>query len=209
MSDTSEDLRAANRHLQEEVERLLARNAELEQLVVTDPLTGIMNRRGFDEMLARYGALCRRYGFPLSLVFIDLVRFGEINVLAGHSAGDETLQDVAGVLKRDSGPHKALRRGASTLDVISEQLRLSDVRPARVGGDEFVLLLINTDAAGAFTVMRRVAEAIRRIPMPGNSEGMRARYARQTCRGEDLAPEVIMERLYKPPADAVKRNEPC
>ncbi len=94
---------------------------------IHDPLTGLYNRRGFDEHLASAVSRSMRYGWTFVLVLIDLDRFKSINDRLGHQGGDAVLRDVA----------ERIRGG----------LRSGDIG-ARVGGDEFALLL-HVDQAGS------------------------------------------------------------
>src|ERR1700726_435889 len=102
---------------------------------VTDPLTGPYNRRLFSEVFEKELNRARRYGSPLGLVVLDLHRFKEVNDKHGHPRGDEVLRAAATTLKR------ALRTSDSAF---------------RIGGDEFALLLPQTDAAQALALSRRV-----------------------------------------------------
>src|SRR5581483_809870 len=111
--------------------RLEDANARLLDLAVTDPLTGLFNRRKFEETLQQEVSRALRYG-PLSLLMIDLDRFKEINDRHGHQAGDEALKAVSRVLQSSC-------RGTDTC--------------ARLGGDEFAVILPHSDA-GAGTVVR-------------------------------------------------------
>lgn len=108
---------------------------KLQLNAVTDPLTGLYNRRLFSEALEKELNRARRYGSPLGLVILDLHRFKEVNDKHGHPRGDEVLQAAAATLK------KALRTSDSAF---------------RIGGDEFALLLPQTDAAQALALSRRV-----------------------------------------------------
>jgi diguanylate cyclase (GGDEF)-like protein len=118
-----------------EVERLAvqlaqsrARVSDLETKIETDPLTELLNRRGFERELKRSLAYLKRYRASAALLFIDLDRFKPINDRHGHAAGDAVLKAVAATLTRN--------------------VRASDV-VARHGGDEFVVLLWNVTAAVA------------------------------------------------------------
>ena len=111
--DMTEELRSAN-------SQLTAAQIELRQMVVTDSLTGLHNRRFFEEIIAHELNLHRRYGTPLSLVFLDVDRFKSINDTLGHAAGDNTLREVASFLTR--------------------HVRNADY-VFRWGGDEFLVLL--------------------------------------------------------------------
>jgi diguanylate cyclase (GGDEF)-like protein len=102
---------------------------------VTDPLTGLYNRRLFSETFEKELNRSRRYGSPLGLVVLDLHRFKEVNDKHGHPRGDEVLRAAAATLK------KALRTSDSAF---------------RIGGDEFALLLPQTDAEQGLALSRRV-----------------------------------------------------
>jgi diguanylate cyclase (GGDEF)-like protein len=108
---------------------------ELQRNAVTDALTGLYNRRLFGESFEKELNRARRYGQPLGLVMLDLHRFKEVNDTHGHPRGDEVLQAAAATLKR------ALRTSDSAF---------------RIGGDEFALLLPQTDAAQSLGLSRRV-----------------------------------------------------
>lgn len=112
-------------------ERLLGefarRTEQLESLAVTDPLTGLLNRRGFEREMERALATARRYRDIGVLIYVDLDGFKPINDSLGHAAGDEVLKRVA--------------------QILVENVRDSD-RVARVGGDEFVVLLTRTERDG-------------------------------------------------------------
>jgi diguanylate cyclase (GGDEF)-like protein len=114
---TFEDMTGELRHANN---RLEAVQAELRQMVVTDALTSLRNRRFFDEIIRHELSTHRRYATPLSLLFIDVDRFKSINDTLGHAAGDRVLRDVAGFLMRNT-------RDADYV--------------FRWGGDEFLLLL--------------------------------------------------------------------
>jgi diguanylate cyclase (GGDEF)-like protein len=108
---------------------------KLQLNAVTDPLTGLYNRRLFGEAFEKELNRARRYGQPLGLVILDLHRFKEVNDKHGHPRGDEVLRAAATTLK------KALRTSDSAF---------------RIGGDEFALLLPQTDAAQALALSRRI-----------------------------------------------------
>src|SRR6266852_9610329 len=102
---------------------------------VTDPLTGLYNRRLFTESLEKELNRARRYGLPLGLVILDLHRFKEVNDKYGHPRGDDVLRAAASTLR------KSLRTSDSAF---------------RIGGDEFALLLPQTDAAQGLALSRRI-----------------------------------------------------
>ncbi len=123
-------------------------NAELyetvEQLSVTDPLTGLANRRRFNQGLSAELARARRYKKPLSLIMIDLDNFKAINDQYGHPVGDLVLVTVAGALY--------------------QSCREADIA-ARVGGEEFGLILPETEAEEAVRVAERVRRQLASTPI--------------------------------------------
>jgi diguanylate cyclase len=120
---------------------------ELERLSHHDSLTGLFNRRRFDEELSRQLAYTRRYGSGGALLVLDLDRFKQINDELGHAAGDRALCAVAEVLKDNLRLTDTLGRDASGV-------------AARLGGDEFVVLLPEVDGEGARSAAARIAEAL-------------------------------------------------
>jgi diguanylate cyclase (GGDEF)-like protein len=110
----------------------------LKLAATTDPLTGLVNRRAFEPILARELHRCARLNHPLCLVLIDLDHFKLVNDAQGHQEGDRLLADVSRSW--------------------SEALRTTDVL-ARAGGDEFVLLLPSTGQAHAVEMLARLAAA--------------------------------------------------
>lgn len=119
--------------------RVAERTAELERLATTDALTGIRNRRYLIERAQQEIARSRRNGRALSLAMLDLDQFKRINDRYGHAFGDTVLTGMC--------------------EVVTRVLRPSDTL-ARFGGEEFVLLLPDTDAEGAHLVAERVRAAI-------------------------------------------------
>lgn len=124
------------RHVYEELRRVEL-EAELREQAIRDPVTGLYNRRFLNEVLERELARAERYGHPLSLILIDIDNFKEINDRYGHLVGDEALRRLA----------KALRENIRRADYIF-----------RWGGDEFCVVLPETDATGAQEVVRRFSE---------------------------------------------------
>jgi diguanylate cyclase (GGDEF)-like protein len=109
----------------------------MEELSITDPLTGVSNRRKFTEELEREIERLRRYRFDLSVLLVDVDRLKEINDTHGHLAGDLVL-----------------RQAVQSMLQITRKVDLV----ARLGGDEFAVLLPHTSAEGAATVASRLVE---------------------------------------------------
>ncbi|MCL4129180.1 UNVERIFIED_CONTAM: hypothetical protein GTU68_031757 [Idotea baltica] len=118
-------------------------NARLQENIklvgLLDPLTGINNRRFFDQRIEEEVTLSHRNKTPLSCLFIDLDHFKKINDEHGHQAGDIVLKEVANVL--------------------ADAMRGSDVL-ARYGGEEFVILLANTDRNASYEIAERIRKKI-------------------------------------------------
>ena len=113
---------------------------ELERLAGTDDLTGLANRRSFRESLRRYAAAAERHNIPLSLLLLDIDDFKQINDSWGHERGDEFLCSIGAALKR--------------------RVRESDV-VARIGGDEFAILLPQTTKDEASLLARHLATQLK------------------------------------------------
>ena len=107
---------------------------------VTDPLTGLCNRRQMAEVLDREVTRAGRFGHPISLVILDIDDFKQINDREGHLQGDIVLERVAQVL----------REGTRSIDVA-----------ARYGGDELAVILVETDREGALILGERLADRMR------------------------------------------------
>lgn len=120
-----------------EANRLLAeKNKELEQISITNQLTGLFNRSKLDrELMLEHERSCR-YQRPFSIIMLDVDHFKSINDRFGHQAGDTVLKEISAILK--------------------ERIRTSDI-PGRWGGEEFLIICPETELPGA----RRLAEDIR------------------------------------------------
>ncbi len=120
----------------------LQRGLEYEDLferASSDPLTGLSNRRVFEERIPGMINRARRYNYPLSMISMDLDRFKQINDNLGHHVGDKVLQSVA--------------------DVLRSAVRSTDLL-VRMGGDEFLLVLDNTDLKSARILAERLCVAV-------------------------------------------------
>ncbi|GJE49723.1 hypothetical protein GOFOIKOB_2763 [Methylobacterium tardum] len=129
-----------------DLRRRAAMQAELARLSLTDPLTGLPNRRRFEETYGRAWKSARRTGKPLSLLVVDTDHFKRYNDRYGHAVGDEVLKGLARCL--------------------SESVLRPDDLVARVGGEEFVLLLPDTDDAGAMRVAGKVHQSVAALGVP-------------------------------------------
>ena len=125
--------------------QLEEKNRELEALATTDGLTGLKNHRTFQEKLAEEHSRAVRYHQPLSLLLLDVDYFKSYNDSFGHPAGDAVLKQVAAILG-----HTA---------------RDTDIA-ARHGGEEFALILPQTDEAGAMAIAERIRVAIAEADWP-------------------------------------------
>jgi diguanylate cyclase (GGDEF)-like protein len=123
-------------------------------LATTDGLTGLLNRRSFDQILDSELSRTSRERQPLSMLMIDVDRFKAYNDHYGHQAGDTCLKLVANGLRET-----ALRPGDSL---------------ARYGGEEFVAILPNTDEDGAFVLAERLRRGLREMALPheGSEKGI-------------------------------------
>ena len=120
----------------------------LRLLATRDELTGLANRREYDRILSEEDERARRFGHPLGLVIIDLDRFKSVNDTHGHKAGDAVLKEAA-------------RRIATSIRTVD--------RAARIGGEEFALILVQTDGPSALEVARRAIGAIAQGPIEAGS----------------------------------------
>jgi diguanylate cyclase (GGDEF)-like protein len=121
--------------------RHVRRSEELERRAILDPLTGVVNRRGIHGALQKQIHRARRTGSPLSVLMIDIDRFKALNDRLGHQAGDTALRHVARAL--------------------TDAVRIAD-HVGRCGGDEFLVILTDADAAAAQTL----ADRLRHLRLP-------------------------------------------
>ncbi|MEW5929292.1 MAG: GGDEF domain-containing protein [Gemmatimonadota bacterium] len=133
-------------------DRLLAANAFLRELSISDPLTGLRNTRYFWERLAEEYARTVRTGEPTSVLVVDLDHFKEVNDRHGHLVGDRVLRETAQAVAA------AIRRADTAA-------RVEDMA-ARVGGEEFAILLPDTGLEDAAVVAERVRAEIRERGVP-------------------------------------------
>jgi len=140
----AERLAAEVDRLAAELEASRARITELEARIDIDPLTETLNRRGFERELKRSLAYVKRYGVSAALVYLDLDDFKPVNDRHGHAAGDAVLKAIAAAL--------------------ISHVRASDV-VARIGGDEFVVLLWNVSEREAAAKAAELEAAVFATPV--------------------------------------------
>lgn len=136
-----EDALQAKNDLELAYERLQNNEVKIRELMLTDALTGLANRRFLDERLTDEMARLKRYGNQLSLIMTDLDFFKQINDNYGHAKGDEILVEFSNILKNDLRP----------TDFV-----------ARFGGEEFLIILPETSLESAIVIAERIRNSIRK-----------------------------------------------
>ena len=176
--------------MRQEVARAQKQRKELEEKLLIDPLTGILNRRGYEKRIAEEFERYRRYGHVVSLVVFDVDRFKEVNDFYGHSTGDSCLKTIAQYMR--------------------SAVRKSDT-PARYGGDEFVLILPGIgrkEAAVVAEKIRRLVEQIRFI-YKGSKLSLTLSIGVAEIQPDDEKPEDLFNRadqaLYRAKQDGRNR----
>ncbi|MDH4190331.1 MAG: diguanylate cyclase [Betaproteobacteria bacterium] len=144
------EVQAVKRSNRQLVEELRATNRVLEAMAVRDSLTGLYNHAYFHQCLEAEIARSKRHRAGFALIFFDLDHFKHINDTFGHQAGDKVLKGLAGAL-----------HGRTAMEKMGVQLRPHDVA-VRYGGDEFVLILPETDRGGASAKAERLREYMER-----------------------------------------------
>ena len=148
LRDVTEQTEASERLARSRVQ-LRAANAELERLSTTDALTGLRNRRYFLEQLERELARVQRGGPSFGLIALDIDHFKAVNDRFGHAGGDQALTHIARVMEN--------------------QCRVTDTL-ARVGGEEFMVLAVATDADALLVAAERLRQVIARHPVSVEGE---------------------------------------
>lgn len=142
----------ANEALGKEMDKRARLQEALVRQATTDPLTGLNNRRQYEELFTKELARAQRKGTALALCIIDLDHFKQVNDTWGHSAGDQVLRNVA----------QLCRDNFRTIDILG-----------RLGGEEFVVLLPDTDLATAGHIARRFIETLAATPIALGDANMR------------------------------------
>ena len=139
-----DELTRLNHELLKVQKELAQRNSDLERLAYRDTLTGLLNRRSILEKLHEWLHHVRRYKGRLAVAMLDIDHFKQVNDLRGHRVGDTVLAEMAGIM----------RRSVRQTDFVG-----------RYGGEEFLIVLPRTDAAGAAKMAERVRVAVQGTPM--------------------------------------------
>jgi diguanylate cyclase (GGDEF)-like protein len=148
------------------------RNLALSQArAMTDGLTGLPNRRSIEDTLKRMAAYAERTATPLGAVLFDLDHFKQINDLSGHEKGDEVLAAVGAV--------------------VSTTVRASDF-VGRYGGEEFILLLPDTDRGDAIAIAEKVRVAIAEIDVAGVSRAISASFGVAAIPDDAAEPTLLV-----------------
>ncbi len=165
-------LAAERDRLREELARARSRIASLERLADEDALTPVANRRAFVRQLTRMIGFSHRYGVPASVVYFDVNNMKHINDVYGHPAGDAALRRIAMVLR--------------------DNIRSSDI-VGRLGGDEFGVILAQTDHAQAQAKAAALAAAIAAQPLQwcGEPIPLSAAYGVYAFSGGDSPQQAI------------------
>lgn len=181
--------------LREDQRRIETLARELSRQALVDGLTGLANRRQFDQALKREWSRAQREQQPLALVFADIDYFKPYNDLLGHQEGDDCLRVMAGIFR-------------------SQARRATDLA-ARYGGEEFVLLLPGVDMAGAQQRAEQLAEAVRLCQLPHPRSGcgpvvtLSIGVAVMTPQADDTSAEELVRRadaaMYRAKAEGRNR----
>jgi diguanylate cyclase (GGDEF)-like protein len=147
-----DEMATAIHHFNNMAESVQSLTARLEHLGVTDGLTGIHNRRFFDEVLPREVSRSRRLGAPMALLMVDIDHFKRFNDRHGHQAGDEALRGVA----------RTLAHHLRSMDFV-----------ARYGGEEFAVVLPGADGKSALQTAERLRLAVESAAIGADDESER------------------------------------
>ena len=170
--DAQQRMAHANRELASAYRLLKENEAKIHELMLTDPLTGVANRRALNERLQAELQRCHRYGRALGCILLDVDHFKTINDRHGHLIGDRVLQALA----------RLLRSAVRELDFV-----------ARYGGEEFVILLPETDLAGATRFAERLRREIAGLRVPQGPAMITASFGVTACNPGD-SPDDLLRR---------------
>ena len=166
------------------LQKLRKSQAELARLVTQDPLTNVLNARAFVDRLGQELERNRRYPRPLTLVYMDLDNFKVINDTHGHQTGDAVLRLVA----------DAMRTSVRTADVVG-----------RLGGDEFGVLMPETDAQLADAAAKRLVASLRSVFQ--GTPSVTASIGVVSCTATDASTDDLLRRADQAMYDAKKAGK--
>ncbi len=146
MSKLNNELAIYTREVDKKNRELIRANETIKRIMNTDPLTKLLNRRAFTEHLKRAISFSKRHRLPLSIIMADLDNFKAINDTYGHAAGDRVLKAFARIFKKNS----------RTEDII-----------CRFGGEEFIILLPNTNISSAMSFAERLRSKFEKTKIRG------------------------------------------
>lgn len=171
----SQGIQRTRRHIYLARQQLQEANAQLHEIAIRDYLTGCFNRRHFYTLAEPELARARRHATPLSLLMFDLDHFKQVNDQFGHACGDAVL--------------------CQTVAVIQGRLRISDAL-ARIGGEEFVVLLPETDLEQAKGLAERLRQAIAEHPFEhaGQRLTATASWGVTSARPDDANVDMLLDR---------------
>jgi diguanylate cyclase (GGDEF)-like protein len=170
-------LRLSNEQLKAAEERLINQNRALEQLAITDTLTGACNRLKLDAVLGELQARAQRYGGAVSILLFDLDHFKLVNDRHGHPVGDEVLRRFA--------------------DLVRRTIRDTDVF-GRWGGEEFMLVCPETGLTDAVRLAERIRQAFAELELPSGRQTLSAGAAEwRTGQSVEAWIDLCDQRLYQ------------
>ncbi|MCC2617912.1 GGDEF domain-containing protein [Aestuariibacter halophilus] len=155
-------------------QKLHSENRQLQRLSNQDHLTGLLNRRALDRTLEQEIARSERFGHALSILMLDVDNFKHINDSLGHVQGDEVLKSIA----------HCLQQHVRDVDFVG-----------RLGGDEFIVILIETDKRHALQVAERMRQQVSKIPMVAGLPTLTVSVGHAQFEGESLI--ALIERADK------------
>ena len=165
-------MQASRKELEERNSQLEAMLQNMESLATTDPLTGLVNRRRFDDVLRREFAATLRYQHGLCCILMDIDHFKSVNDTHGHDTGDRVLQGIA----------QRLAFNVREVDLV-----------ARYGGEEFVILLPHTAKQSAGVVAERIAKSVRDVVIEVGSGAVRVSASFGVASSEDIVTKDAQE----------------
>ena len=171
ISKLNNELSSITRELSKKNLKLEKANQQIKELSRKDPLTDLYNRRAFMEYFEKQLAQSKRHSNSLTLIITDIDNFKEINDTYGHSTGDDVLEGLG--------------------QILSQETRQEDMA-ARVGGEEFAILLVKTDTNNACNYAERVSQKLKDFELEAISEPVTLSFGISAARPDD-----DLDSLYK------------